>query len=53
VPWTVTVVPGNTDSDGKDHYWHLSYNLDAEKCMMQTVISALKTRTFPKGIEYR
>lgn len=33
--------------------WHLSYDPNAEKDMMQTIMSALKTRTFPKGIEYR
>jgi hypothetical protein len=37
----------------EDHYWHLSYKPAAEKDMMQTIISALKTRKFPKGAEYR
>jgi dienelactone hydrolase len=33
--------------------WHLSYNPTAEKDMMQTIISALKTKKFVKGIESR
>ncbi|TQF29739.1 hypothetical protein UNPA324_09015 [Bradyrhizobium sp. UNPA324] len=33
--------------------WHLSYNATAEKDMMQTILSAIKTRRFTKGIELR
>ena len=33
--------------------WHLSYNPAAEKDMMQTIVSVLKTKRFVKGIEYR
>ena len=32
----------------EDHYWHLSYNPAAENDMMQTIISALKTREIPQ-----
>jgi dienelactone hydrolase len=47
------VMKGWTDSHGKDHFWHLSYNPVAEKDMMQTIVSALKTNKFVKGIESR
>jgi dienelactone hydrolase len=33
--------------------WHLSYNPTAEKDMMQTIISAIRTKKFAKGIENR
>jgi hypothetical protein len=33
--------------------WHLSYDPNAEKDMMQRIISALKTKKFVKGIESR
>lgn len=33
--------------------WRLSYNPTAEKDMMQTIISALKTRKFVKGVDFR
>lgn len=33
--------------------WHLSYNPTAEKDMMQTIVSAVKTKKFGKGIELR
>lgn len=33
--------------------WHLSYNPTAEVDMMQTIVSALKTKKFVKGIESR
>jgi dienelactone hydrolase len=46
-------VKGWTDSHGKDHYWHLSYNPAAESDMMQTIISAIKTKKFAKGVEIR
>ena len=40
-------IKGWTDSQG-DHMWHLSYNESAEKDMMQTIISALKTKNSSK-----
>jgi dienelactone hydrolase len=33
--------------------WHLSYDPNAESDMMQTIVSALKTKRFVKGIESR
>ncbi|WLA81967.1 dienelactone hydrolase family protein [Bradyrhizobium elkanii] len=33
--------------------WHLSYSPTAEKDMMQTVVSAIKTKKFAKGVESR
>jgi dienelactone hydrolase len=33
--------------------WHLSYNPVAEKDMMQTIISAITTKKFAKGVELR
>ncbi|MEW6642661.1 MAG: dienelactone hydrolase family protein [Pseudomonadota bacterium] len=33
--------------------WHLSYNPVAEKDMMQTVVSAIRTKKFAKGVESR
>ena len=33
--------------------WHLSYEPHAEKDMMQTIISALKTKKFGTGIEFK
>ncbi|WP_407176395.1 dienelactone hydrolase family protein [Bradyrhizobium sp. STM 3562] len=33
--------------------WHLSYSPAAEKDMMQTIISAIRTKHFAKGIEIR
>jgi hypothetical protein len=33
--------------------WHLSYNPAAEKDMMQTIISAIKTKRFVKGVDVR
>ena len=44
---------GWTDSHGTVHNWTLSYNPTAEKDMMQTIISAIKTKKFVKGIEFR
>ncbi|MBR0838703.1 dienelactone hydrolase family protein [Bradyrhizobium liaoningense] len=35
------------------HGWHLSYNSAAEKDMMQTIISAIRTKKFVKGVELR
>jgi dienelactone hydrolase len=35
------------------HGWHLSYSPNAERDMMQTVLSAIKTKKFVKGIESR
>ncbi|MCK1580654.1 dienelactone hydrolase family protein [Bradyrhizobium sp. 168] len=36
-----------------DHGWALTYNPLAEKSMMQTIIAAIKTKTFAKGVESR
>jgi dienelactone hydrolase len=47
------VIKGWVDSHGVQHDWHLSYNPVAEKDMMQTIISALKTKKFVKGIDVR
>jgi dienelactone hydrolase len=47
------VMKGWTDSNGKAHDWHLSYNPGAEKDMMQTIMSAIKIKKFAKGIEFR
>lgn len=47
------VVKGWTDKNGQDHYWHMTYNPVAEKDMMQTVVSAIRTKKFAKGVEYR
>lgn len=47
------VMKGWTDSHGKDHFWHLSYNPTAEKDMMRAVISTIKTKKFVRGIEFR
>ncbi|MHC2743651.1 dienelactone hydrolase [Bradyrhizobium liaoningense] len=33
--------------------WHLSYSPTAEKDMMQTIVSAVKTKKFVRGIEIR
>jgi hypothetical protein len=46
-------VAGYTDTHGKVHMWHLSYNPAAEKDMMQTIISAIKTKRFVKGVDVR
>lgn len=46
-------VNGYTDAQGNVHVWHLSYNPVAEKDMMQTVVSAIKTKKFVKGVELR
>jgi dienelactone hydrolase len=43
----------NQPSKISDHGWHLSYNPVAEKDMMQTIISALKTKKFVKGVDVR
>jgi dienelactone hydrolase len=47
------VVKGWTDSHGVDHMWHLSTNPASEKDMMETILSAIKTKTFKKGVEVR
>jgi dienelactone hydrolase len=47
------VSKGWTDSKGKVHIWHLSYNPTAEADMMQTILTAIKTKRFVKGIESR
>jgi dienelactone hydrolase len=44
---------GWTDSHSNIHNWHLSYSPVAEKDMMQTILSAIKTKEFSKGIESR
>lgn len=44
---------GYKDAKGKEHWWHLSYNPVAEKDMMRTIISAIKTKKFAKGVEIR
>lgn len=36
-----------------DHGWALTYNPEAEKNMMQTIISTIKTKKFAKGVERR
>lgn len=36
-----------------DHGWALTYNPVAEKNMMQTVVSAIKTKKFARGVELR
>ncbi len=46
-------VKGWTDTHGKDRYWTLSYNPMAEKDMMQTIISAIRTKKVGSGIEVR
>jgi dienelactone hydrolase len=46
-------VTGYTDTHGKVHVWHLSYNPVAERDMMQTIIAAIKTKKFAKGVESR
>jgi dienelactone hydrolase len=33
------------------HGWHLSYNPNAEKDMMRTIVSALKTKKFGSGVQ--
>ncbi|MCP1848371.1 MULTISPECIES: dienelactone hydrolase family protein [unclassified Bradyrhizobium] len=47
------VAKGWTDAHGKDHYWHLSYNPLADKDMMRSIISRIKTRKFVGGVEFR
>jgi dienelactone hydrolase len=47
------VVKGWTDSHGKDHIWHLSYNAVADKDMMQTILIAVKTKKFVSGVIVR
>jgi dienelactone hydrolase len=47
------VMKGWTDRSGKDHYWHLSYNPAADKDMMQTIATAIRTRKFGNGVEFR
>ena len=44
---------GWTDSHGKDHFWHLSYNPVAESDMMRSIISAIKTKKFSNDVESR
>ena len=36
-----------------NHGWALTYNPGAEKNMMQTIIAAIKSKTFAKGVESR
>jgi dienelactone hydrolase len=43
----------NQPSKVGDHGWNLTYNPAAEKDMMQTIISAIKTKKFVKGIDMR
>lgn len=45
-------VYGWTDSHGKVHNWTLSYNSGADKDMIHSIIVAIKTKTFTKGVEY-
>jgi dienelactone hydrolase len=46
-------VKGYTDTHGKVHMWHLSYNPVAEKDMMRTILSAIRAKKFAKGVESR
>lgn len=46
-------VKGWTDTHGKEHWWHLSYNPVAEKDMMTTIISAVKAKRFGTGMQFR
>jgi dienelactone hydrolase len=46
-------VDGYTDSLGKVHRWHMSYDPVAETDMMQTIISVIKTKKFAKGVDVR
>ena len=47
------IVKGWVDPHGKEHYWHLSGNHAADDDMMKTILSAIKTKAFAKGIENR
>jgi dienelactone hydrolase len=51
--YRVRTVYGWTDNDAKVHNWTLSYNPVANKNMMDSVIAAIKTKNFVKGIELR
>lgn len=44
---------GWTDAKGVAHMWHMNYNEVAERDMMQTIVSAIKTRKFGSKIEVR
>lgn len=44
---------GYTDSHGKVHNWTLSYNRRADTNMMQSIVSAIKNKTFMRGDELR
>jgi len=44
---------GWTDSRGKVHNWTLSYNPKAESNMMESIIHAIKNKTYASGVESR
>lgn len=47
------VLHGWTDAKGVAHMWHMNYNEVAERDMMQTIVSAIKTKKFGSKIEVR
>jgi dienelactone hydrolase len=47
------VVKGWVDPKGVTHDWHLSSNPSASNDMMQTIMSAIKTKKFVSGVDIR
>ncbi|MGN6117042.1 MAG: alpha/beta hydrolase family protein, partial [Nitrobacter sp.] len=47
------IIKGWVDPHGKEHYWHLSSNHAAGDNMLDTILDAMRTKTFTRGVTHR